>query len=157
MPREGAAQPKGTMAVEGDHTTITFRRVYRHRIEHVWDAIATPEGLRVWLMATDVRIDARAGGRIEMTSGPARFRSTGTILVWEPPRVLEYEWAVAPVPEMPNGERAVVRYELHEVQAAAGSTAEPVTHLMVSYRGLSLATSRGWVPGLHAFLDRLEA
>jgi len=144
-------QPKGTMVVDdGDsRTELTFRRVYRHRIEHVWDAIATPEGLRAWLMATEVKIEARTGGRFEMVSGPTRFHSTGQILVWEPPRVLEYEWNVGPVPEMPKGERAIVRYELEPRGDA--------THVVITYRGLTLDTSRGFLPGLHAFLDRLEA
>lgn len=142
-------QPKGTSVERGELADLTFRREYRHRIEHVWDAIATPAGLRAWLMATDVVIDARAGGRMEMVSGPARYRSTGKILVWEPPRVFEYEWQVAPVPEMPKGERAVVRYELEQVGE--------VTRLVVTYRGLTARTSKGFLPGLHAFLDRLEA
>ena len=142
-------QPKGAMVTDGEHADLTFRRVYRHRIEDVWDAIATPEGLRAWLMATDVKIEPRAGGRFEMVSGPARFLSTGEILAWEPPRVLEYEWNVGPVPEMPTGERAIVRYELE----ARGDA----THLVVTYRRLTLNTSRGFLPGLHAFLDRLEA
>jgi len=141
-------QPKGTAVTRGDVADLTFRREYRHAIEHVWDAIATPEGLRAWLMATDVVIDPRAG-RMEMVSGPTRFHSTGRILVWEPPRVFEYEWQVAPVPEMPDGERAVVRYELE----AMGD----VTRLVVTYRGLTARTSTGFLPGLHAFLDRLEA
>lgn len=142
-------QPRGTSIERGELADLTFRREYHHRIEHVWDAIATPEGLRAWLMATDVVIDGRAGGRMEMTSGPARFRSTGRILVWEPPRVFEYEWQVAPVPEMPAGERAIVRYELE----ATGD----ITRLVVTYRGLTARTTTGFLPGLHAFLDRLEA
>ena len=142
-------QPKGTSVERGELADLTFRREYRHRIEHVWDAIATPEGLRAWLMATDVVIDGRAGGRMEMVSGPARYHSTGRILVWEPPRVFEYEWQVAPVQEMPKGERAVVRYELEAIG--------DVTRLVVTYRGLTVRTSKGFLPGLHAFLDRLEA
>lgn len=142
-------QPKGTSVERGDLADLTFRREYRHRIEHVWDAIATPDGLRAWLMATDVVIEGRAGGRMEMVSGPSRYHSTGRVLVWEPPRVLEYEWQVNPVQEMPAGERAVVRYELE----AHGE----VTRLMVTYRGITRRTSTGFLPGLHAFLDRLEA
>lgn len=148
MPREGTVT-KGTLVAHGEHADLTFRRVYRHRIEHVWDAISTPEGLRAWMMATDVTIEARTGGRFEMVAGPARFLSTGQILAWEPPRVLEYEWNVGPVPEMPSGERVIVRWELE----ARGDA----THVLVTYRGLTLATSRGFLPGMHAFLDRLEA
>jgi hypothetical protein len=38
-----------------------------------------------------------------MVSGPPRYRSKGKILNWDPPHVFEYEWKVAPVPEMPLG------------------------------------------------------
>ena len=141
--------PKGSMVPDGDHATLTFRRVYPHRIEHVWEAISTPEGLRGWLMVTDATIEGRTGGRIEMKSGPTRFHSSGRILAWEPPRVLEYEWNVAPVTEMPHGERAIFRYELE----ADGES----TRLLVVYRQISMHTARGFLPGLHAFLDRLEA
>jgi uncharacterized protein YndB with AHSA1/START domain len=142
-------QPRGTLVEDAGDATLTFRRVYRHTIEHVWDAIATPEGLRGWLMCTHAVIEGRAGGRIELVSGPARYHSTGEILVWQPPRVLEYEWNVAPVPEMPRGERAIFRYEL----APDGDS----TQLVVTYRRITLQSARGFLPGLHAFLERLEA
>jgi uncharacterized protein YndB with AHSA1/START domain len=140
---------KGTLTADGDFATITFHRVYPHRREHVWDAISTPEGLRGWLMCTHAVIDGRAGGRIEMVSGPPGYHSAGTILVWDPPRVLEYEWNVEPVPEMPSGERAVFRFELE----ADGDS----TRLLVVYRHITRATARGFLPGVHVFLDRLEA
>src|SRR5215510_10267499 len=140
---------RGTLVEVGDYATLTFRRVYRHAPEHVWDAIATPEGLRAWLMCTHAVIEGRVGGRIELVSGPPGYHSTGKILVWEPPRVLEYEWNVAPVPEMPHGERAIFRYEL----APDGDS----TRVLVTYRRITRQTARGFLPGLHAFLDRLEA
>ena len=140
---------RGELSLERDLATLTFRRVYRHPPEHVWDAIATPEGLAVWLMCTHAKIDGRAGGTIELVSGPARYHSTGTVLVWEPPHVLEYEWNVEPVPEMPRGEHAIFRYEL---SPQSGSTL-----LVVTYRRITAQTARGFLPGLHAFLDRLEA
>ena len=142
-------QPKGTLVPDGDHATLTFRRTYRHRIEDVWEAVSTPEGLRAWLMVTEATIEPRRGGRIDMKSGPARFHSTGTILAYEPPRLIEYEWNVASVPEMPHGEHAIFRYEL----TADGDA----THLVVTYTRISMHTARGFLPGLHAFLDRLEA
>jgi uncharacterized protein YndB with AHSA1/START domain len=149
--------PRGVVIDEadGEHVTLVFDRVYRHAPARVWDAIATPEGLRGWLMATDVELDPRVGGRIAMHSGPARYQSEGAILAWDPPTLLEYEWNVAPVPEMPRGERATFRYELTPVRTdpAAG----PATHLRVTYRRITRATSGGFLPGLHAFLDRLAA
>ena len=144
-------QPRGILVQDedGEHATLTFRRTYGHAPERVWDAIATAEGLRGWLMCTQASIDGRAGGRIETVSGPAGYRSSGTIRVWQPPRVFEYEWNVAPVPEMPRGERAIFRYEL--VPERDG------TQLLVTYRRITTHTARGFLPGLHAFLDRLEA
>jgi uncharacterized protein YndB with AHSA1/START domain len=141
--------PKGTLTPEGERATLTFHRTYRHSADRVWDAIATPEGLREWLMCTHAAIDGYVGGRIELVSGPPRYRSTGRILAWEPPSVLEYEWNVAPVPEMPEGERMIFRYEL----TPDGDS----THLVVTCRQITRQTARGFLPGLHAFLDRLEA
>jgi uncharacterized protein YndB with AHSA1/START domain len=143
---ESPADPVGG----GEATaTLTFERSYPHTPEQVWDAITTPEGLRGWLMCTDAVIEARVGGRFDLISGPAGYRSTGRIRAWEPPRLLEYEWNVAPVPEMPRGEQAIFRYQL---TPGAG-----VTHVLVTYRRLTRQTARGFLPGLHAFLDRLEA
>ena len=142
-------RPSGVLTEDGDHATLTFVRAYRHRPEHVWEAISTPDGLRAWLLCSHAEIDGRVGGRIELVSGPAQYRSSGAILAWEPPRLLEYEWNVAPVPEMPAGERAIFRYEL----AWDGE----VTRVVVTYRRLTRAVARGFIVGVHAFLDRLEA
>ncbi|HEY4244471.1 MAG TPA: SRPBCC family protein [Kofleriaceae bacterium] len=141
--------PKGTRAIDGEHATLEFRRVYRHAIERVWDAITTPEGLREWLLCTHALVEPRVGGRIETVGGPAQYRSTGHVLAWEPPHVFEYEWNVAPVPEMPRGEQLIFRYEL----APDGDA----TRMLVTIRRLTLNTSRGFLPGMHAYLDRLEA
>jgi uncharacterized protein YndB with AHSA1/START domain len=100
-------------------------------------------------MCTRAVVEGRGGGRIELVSGPAGYHSTGRILVWDPPRVLEYEWNVAPLPEMPGGEHAIFRYEL----TPDGDS----THLLVTYRRITQQTARGFLPGVHAFLDRLEA
>lgn len=140
---------EGVVTEDGEHATLTFLRAYRHRPEHVWEAISTPEGLREWLLCSHAMIDGRVGGRIEMVSGPPQYRSTGEILAWDPPRLFEYEWNVAPTAEMPRGERAIFRYEL----AWDGS----VTRLAVTYRRLSREVARGFVVGVHVFLDRLEA
>ncbi|HTB59549.1 MAG TPA: SRPBCC domain-containing protein [Polyangia bacterium] len=140
----------GRLADDGsDGATLTFERSYRHTPRQVWDAIATPEGLRGWLMCTEAVIEGHVGGRFDLISGPPGYHSTGKILAWEPPRLLEYEWNVEPVPEMPRGERAIFRYQLTPQGDA--------THVLVTYRRISMQTARGFLPGLHAFLDRLEA
>lgn len=142
-------QDKGTFVEDGEFATLIFRRVYRHSPARVWDAIATPDGLRGWLMCTHAVIEGRVGGRIEMISGPPAYHSTGEILVWDPPKVLEYEWNVSPVPEMPHGQRAIFRYELTQVGDA--------THLVVTYQKIGKEVAGGFLPGLHVFLDRLGA
>ncbi len=140
---------RGVLVQDGEYATLTFQRTYRHTLSNVWDAIATPEGLSEWLLCTFVRIDGRVGGKIELVSGPAAYRSTGTILVWDPPNALEYEWNVGPAPEMPHGEHAIFRYDLTPVGDS--------TQLLVTYRRLTMSVACGFLPGLHAFLDRLEA
>jgi uncharacterized protein YndB with AHSA1/START domain len=135
--------------IDHEYATITFHRTLAHPPAQVWEAIATPEGLREWLLCTHARIEGRVGGSFETVSGVASYHSTGAILAWEPPRLLEYEWNVAPTREMPRGEHAIFRYEL----VPRGSS----TQLTVTYRRITIQTARGFVPGLHAFLDRLEA
>jgi uncharacterized protein YndB with AHSA1/START domain len=140
---------RGRLIVEGDTATLVFERILHHAPELVWEAIATPEGLREWLMCSEARIDGRTGGTIEMVSGPPRYRSKGKILNWDPPRMFEYEWNVAPVAEMPLGQNAIFRFEL----TARGSS----TLLTVTYRRITKQNAPGFLPGTHAFLDRLEA
>ena len=142
-------RPRGSLLVVGEHATIVFHRTYPHKVEHVWEAISTADGLRAWLMCTHANIEGRVGGTIELASGPSQYRSSGAVLAWDPPRVLEYEWNVAPVPEMPNGEHAIFRYEL--------TPDGDKTHVVVTYSRITARTARGFLPGLHVFLDRLEA
>jgi uncharacterized protein YndB with AHSA1/START domain len=140
---------KGRAVVDVIDATLTFERVLHHSPEQVWDAVATADGLTEWLMCSEVSIDGRSGGRIEMVSGPAGYRSTGAILTWDPPHVFEYEWNVEANTEMPLGMNAIFRYELRP-QAKS-------TLLTVTYRRIRKEIAPGFLPGLHVFLDRLEA
>jgi uncharacterized protein YndB with AHSA1/START domain len=140
---------KGQLVIEGETATLIFRRILAHPPKQVWEAIATPEGLKEWLLCSEARIEGRTGGTFEMVSGPGSYRSIGRILRWDPPRVLEYEWKVAPLAEMPLGQDAIFRFEL--------TPREGSTLLTVTYRRLTRPTAPGFLPGTHAFLDRLEA
>lgn len=136
----------GTLIIDGDRATMTFVRHLPYPIEAVWAAITDPAQRAEWFGETT--IDARVGGEIEMMppdppAAPDRKRMTGRILVWDPPKVFEHEWRQDIV------EDGVVRYELAE---EAGGTVLTFTH-----RGLSVSDARGFTPGTHAFLDRLEA
>lgn len=140
--------PLGEIRLEGERATLVFERTLPHSPEVVWAALTDPEQLRHWFM-TEARIDGRPGGSVEMVSGPARFRWTGRILTWDPPRVLEYEWKADPRQELPEGEDSVVRWEL--------SPSGVSTLLKLTHRRLTRRTAFGFAPGTHAFLDRLAA
>lgn len=138
----------GTVAIDGAHATLRFERTLRHPPEEVWAALTQPEALSAWYMAK-ASIDGRKGGTVDMHTGPSQFHVTGRILVWDPPRTFEHEWRVAPRPELPEGEDAVIRWELEPVPEG--------TRLLLTHRRLTKATALGFAPGTHALLDRLEA
>lgn len=138
----------GNVSVEGDYATLLFERRFSHPPEIIWEAITNPNELTEWYM-TKAKIDGRAGGSIDFIAGISQFHVTGKILVWDPPRVFEHEWNVEPRKELPKGEHAVIRWEI----SRKGET----TMLKLTHRNLTRATSLGFAPGTHAFLDRLEA
>jgi uncharacterized protein YndB with AHSA1/START domain len=140
---------KGEVSVEGSYATLVFKRVMHHPPELVWEAITDPAELKGWLMCSSARIEGRVGGVIELVSGPAQYHSKGKILAWDPPKLFEYEWKVGPVDEMPMGQDAVFRYEL----LRQGDS----TLLTVTYRRITREVAKGFAPGSHVMLDRLEA
>jgi uncharacterized protein YndB with AHSA1/START domain len=147
----------GTVDINGDQATMTFRRRLPHSIDVVWAAITDPLQRRAWFGETT--IEPRAGGAIEMMpdsppAPPEAKHMSGRILVWDPPRplvesdaprsaVFEHEWRQRIV------EESVVRYQLTE----DGDS----TILTFSHRGMSIGNAQGFMPGEHAFIDRLEA
>jgi uncharacterized protein YndB with AHSA1/START domain len=136
----------GTVTIDGDWATITFVRRLPYSVETVWAAITDPTQRAAWFGETF--IEGWAGGSIEMMpaeppAAPEAKRMTGRILVWDPPHVFEHEWHQRIV------EDSVVRYEL--VPDGEG------TVLTFTHRGLSVQNAHGFIPGTHAFLDRLAA
>lgn len=98
---------------------------------------------------TTATIDGRTGGSIDFRTGPGQIHATGRILVWEPPRIFEYEWKVKPWGRMPQGEDAVVRWELR----AEGEE----TVLTLTHRNLTRRSALGAAPSTHVVLERLAA
>lgn len=148
----------GTVDIDGDRATMTFRRRLPHTIDVVWAAITDPLQRKAWFGETT--IEPQAGGAIEMMpdgppAPPEAKRMSGRILVWDPPQppaesadaprsaVFEHEWRQHIV------EDSVVRYQLTE----DGDS----TILTFSHRGLSIGNAQGFLPGEHAFIDRLAA
>ena len=137
----------GTVSLNGDHATLTFQRRLPFPIDRVWAAITDPAERARWFGTTQI-----ADGEIviepdDPPAPPEAKRVTGRILTWQPPEdgraVFEHEWQQRIV------EDSVVRYEL----TAEGDE----TLLQFTHRGLSERNALGFVPGTHAFLDRLRA
>lgn len=136
----------GTLLVDDGAATLRFERRLPHPIGEVWSAITDPAARARWFGLTN--IEGRAGGLIETVPDDppvpeAMKRMRGRILVWDPPHVFEHEWVQQIV------EPGVVRYEL---RSDGESTVLTFTH-----RGLGVADARGFIPGTHAYLDRLAA
>jgi uncharacterized protein YndB with AHSA1/START domain len=140
--------PTGAVVADGEKATLVFRRHLGLPPEAVWKALTDPSELSRWYM-TQAEIDGREGGTIDFVSGPSRLHVTGRILIWDPPRVFEHEWKVAPRAELLTGEDAVIRWELRRDGDG--------TMLHLEHRSLNRQTALGFAPGTHAFMDRLEA
>jgi uncharacterized protein YndB with AHSA1/START domain len=137
----------GTVTEDGDVVVITFVRRLAHPPSAVWAALTDPGQRGSWF--GDTTIDGREGGTIEMLPddppAPDHLKKmTGRITVWDPPHVLEHEWNQAIV------ESSVVRYELVADEGTG-------TVLTFTHRGLSRRNADGFLPGTHAYLDRLAA
>lgn len=138
--------PQGTVVVEDNRAAICFERRYPHPVEVVWTALTEPSELAEWL--GHAHIEGRVGGSVLIEAGPAHIpvehrRVTGRVLVWDPPRVLEYEWRQKIV------EESTLRFELEPDGAG--------TILRLTHRWLSVPNAGGFIPGWHAYLDRLDA
>jgi uncharacterized protein YndB with AHSA1/START domain len=133
----------GQVKIEGEHATLIFERQIPHSPESVWRAITYPEEVSKWYMIA--KIDGRVGGKIEFSTGEGYV--TGTIQIWDPPRIFEHEWIVNRS-GYPKGEFGVIRWEL--LPEGEG------TLLKLTHRGLSREIARNFAPGVHALIDRLE-
>ncbi|MET9632092.1 SRPBCC domain-containing protein [Lentzea sp. NPDC006480] len=137
----------GTVSLNGDHATLTFERRLPFPIDRVWAAITDPAERTLWFGATHIQDDQIVIEPDDPPAPPEAKRVTGRILAWQPPTnghaVFEHEWRQRIV------EDSVVRYELR--------TDGDATLLTFTHRGLSERNALGFVPGTHAFLDRLRA
>jgi uncharacterized protein YndB with AHSA1/START domain len=130
----------GVLLEDGARRAVHFERRYDAAPEAVWDALVEPEQLRGWL--AEARVEPRVGGRVELEFGDSPGeRTVGTIRVFDPPRVLEYDWSYEGEPD------SVVRFELRP--EGEGTT------LVLHHRQLSTEAAPGYGAGWHAHLDLL--
>jgi uncharacterized protein YndB with AHSA1/START domain len=132
------AEELGAFSRRDDHIDVRFERRYPRSVETVWSALTDPARLSDWMGVS--QIEPRVGGRIEMMlDGP--HPATGRVLVWDPPKVLEFTWSNTHAPD------SVIRYELTPEGAD--------TRLVFTHQRMPYANSALMLPGWHCFLARL--
>jgi uncharacterized protein YndB with AHSA1/START domain len=82
---------RGTYFEHNGRPAVRFQRTYPHPVERLWAAVTETGELSHWFPST-VRIEPRAGGKIEFSDDPNLEPSVGTVLAFEPPRRLAYTW-----------------------------------------------------------------
>ncbi|NLU75902.1 SRPBCC family protein [Streptomyces sp. HNM0575] len=82
---------RGTYFEYNGRPAVRFQRTYPYPVERLWAAITEPGELAHWFPSA-VRMEARAGGKIEFSDDPNLEAMTGTVLVHEPPRRLAFTW-----------------------------------------------------------------
>ena len=130
----------GTVTNFEESATVRFERLIDQSPETVWEALVKPELLAEWL--APATFDGFAGGSVALDFDEDQ-KVTGTVLVWEPPSVLEYSWTF-------TGESdSMLRFELTAVESG--------TRLVLEHRLLPPDQAVGYGAGWHAHLDILEA
>jgi uncharacterized protein YndB with AHSA1/START domain len=84
---------RGTLIDHDGRPAVRFRREFSQPVERLWAAITNPDDLARWF-PSKVAMEPRAGGTIEFFDDPnlPEARSSGTVLVFEPPTRLAYSW-----------------------------------------------------------------
>ena len=82
---------RGTYIEHDGRPAVRFRRCYTHSVERVWAAVSTPAELLHWFPSS-VELDPKKGGTIRFADDPHLEPTTGTVLVYEPPRRLAFTW-----------------------------------------------------------------
>jgi uncharacterized protein YndB with AHSA1/START domain len=70
---------------------VRFERVYHHPVERVWSAVTESGELARWFPSKMV-VEPRQGGTVTFSGDPNITDSTGTVLVYDPPRHLAFTW-----------------------------------------------------------------
>lgn len=123
----------------GGRQAVRFARRYAVSRSELWNAITEPDRLARWAFRGE--FEPRTGGRVSFDLGEAGALE-GTIMEWDKPSVLEYEWA------MDSETSWRVRFELSDT--SDGGT------LLTFYHLLPDAAQPEFAAGWHWHLDRLS-
>ncbi|MFC4530041.1 SRPBCC family protein [Sphaerisporangium dianthi] len=154
----------GTYGEHQGRPAVRFERVYAHPVERVWQAVATPEGLAHWFPSA-VELEPREGGTITFSGDPNMEPTTGTVVAFEPPRLLAFTWGGDELrfglePAGDHGCRLTLVNVLGETDAAARNAAgwsvclaELDKHLAgAEAHGPHSATALSWKPLYEAYV-----
>lgn len=93
----------------------------RATIEEVWDGLTNPRIVRQYFFGTELSADWRRGGLLYFrgTYEGRPYEDRGTILDFEPPRLLRFSyWSnLSGVPDLPENRR-IISYELEKGASA---------------------------------------
>ena len=128
----------GELRSDDDRCAVRFQRLYDFTPDELWSALTDQERLRRWL-AEAPRFEGGVGGRVTIAFDDGT--TEGRILIWDEPRVLEYEW------RFPGEDESVVRFELQPQEYG--------TLLVLDHRRLGRTSGAGYAAGWHAHLDAL--
>jgi uncharacterized protein YndB with AHSA1/START domain len=133
----------GVYRLEGERRSVRFEREYGASLDAVWAAVSDPEQLRGWLAVGGAVLEPRVGGSFELWMASAdEVTAWGTVLAFEPPRLLEVEW------RFEGEDESVLRIELEP----RGDR----TLLVLDHRLLKASQAGGYGAGWHAYLDALD-
>ena len=124
----------GTMRREGDAFSVRLERTYDASPAEVWAAVTDPASIKRWLFA-DAILEPHVGGRAEFRWSDAEDNAAlGSVLGWDPPRLLELSWA--------EGDAAsVVRIELTPL---GGGTLLVLDHGGIAAERTATGLGAGW-------------
>ncbi len=131
----------GILIETGETATIEFNRRFTEPADVVWTALADADELASWL-PEDATFEEGLGGAVSLDFGEGGV-VTGEVTAWDPPALLAYSWV------FPDGAESQLTFEL--------SPDGEDTLLLLTHESVPVATARGYTPGWHAFLDRLDA
>ena len=116
-----------------------FDRTFATTVEDLWSCLVLPERLNQWFAPVSGTFVLAAATSSSLVSAD---RTTGQVLVCEPPRLLEVTW------RFPDQSVSLVRAELR-----AEGTA---TVLSLEHTELPLSQLAGYGAGWQAYLDALD-
>jgi uncharacterized protein YndB with AHSA1/START domain len=129
----------GVPRADGGRLALRYERRYDATPDEVWSAFTEPASIRRWLFAETV-LEPRVGGAFSLDWCEGQHAG-GSVLVWEPPRVLEVEWIQTDM-------RSILRVEISAVEDGAV--------LVLDHRNVTLEPAISIGAGWHAHLETLD-